>query len=96
MRWVEDNFSGTRGKKWESRIRNVGVTVVFSRRKRKAGVEEVVEDPVHEGGHRELPPGALVVLDLEAVEAMDVAVLDAGLVEAAARHGGPQPSSGSP
>jgi len=56
------------------------LSVTFSRWERHACLEEVVEDPVHERGHRELPSGSRVVRDLELVEPPDIPILDERLV----------------
>jgi hypothetical protein len=56
------------------------LSVSFSRSERHACLEEVVEDPVHERGHRELSSGSREVRDLELVEAADVPILDKRLV----------------
>ncbi len=62
-------------------------SVPFSRWERNACLEEVVEDPVHERGHRELPSGSRMMRDLELVEAPDIPILDERLVETEACHG---------
>ncbi len=72
------------------------LSVPFSRWKRHTCVEEVVEDPVHERGHRELPSGLRVVRDLEPVEPPDVPILNKRLVETEACHGCPQNVSSMP
>lgn len=53
--------------------------------RRDLGVEDVVEDAVHDDGHRH-PAVLALEAQREAVDSRDVAVVDGGLVEAGVRH----------